>query len=101
MAKCLELSKDKFGNYVVQHLLSCVPACSSEIIVCLQPHMPALAISRSGSHVVQKALNMSNNQQAAAILNQFLSQICESFLWALQGPKNKCVGPCMAPTQDS
>jgi len=65
----VHLSRHTYGNFVVQHLLEYgTQACRSDIIQRLLPDMPLLAMDRTASHVVEKAIDHANDRQLRLIL---------------------------------
>jgi len=57
----VELSRHVFGNFVIQHLLEYgSQACQSAIVQRLIPEIPMLAMDRTASHVVERALEHVN-----------------------------------------
>lgn len=57
----VELSRHSYGNFVVQHMLEYgTRVCQCDIIRQMLPGLPLLAIDRTGSNVVQKALDNSS-----------------------------------------
>merc|ERR1711907_504264 len=64
----VELSRHAHGNFVVQHLLEYgTEACRCEILRRLMPEMSLLAIDRTASHVVEKAIEFSEIQEQCLI----------------------------------
>lgn len=67
------LSRQQFGNFVVQHLLEHGEmALRSSIVRQLLPCISALAMHRSASHVVQKALDFCDTTMQIEIVEAFL-----------------------------
>lgn len=74
-----ELSKHKFGNFVIQHLLEFGSLeVRQHIMDRLLQVLPALAMHRSASHVVQSAI--SHAQQDAVILRALLQSASPSLV---------------------
>lgn len=66
------LSRHQFGNFVVSHLLEHTPPLRQQLCKNLLPGISALAMHRSASHVVQKALDFSDAAMQTEIAEAFL-----------------------------
>merc|ERR1719265_2768595 len=68
VSETLELARHRHGSFVMQHLLEYGSAsCKAEIIRNLMPELPLLAMDRTASHVVEKALRCAQLQEQRSV----------------------------------
>mmetsp|Transcript_26684 Transcript_26684/g.50137 ORF Transcript_26684/g.50137 Transcript_26684/m.50137 type:complete len:452 (+) Transcript_26684:37-1392(+) len=67
------LSKHQYGNFVVQHLYEHTPAARHGILNEILHQVPQLALHRTASHVVQRALTYSDEDGQAAIVKALMA----------------------------
>jgi len=66
------LSRHQFANFVVQHLFEHSPSQRSALLHSFLDQVPQLAMHRVASHVVQKALSYSKQEDQQALIQTML-----------------------------
>lgn len=67
-----ELAEHGYGNYVVQHVLRCVPPARASLHAAFRGRYVSLSTQMAGSHVVQRCLELFSPEQADEIVGELL-----------------------------
>ncbi|KZV44556.1 pumilio12-like [Dorcoceras hygrometricum] len=80
-----QLSKNQFGNYVVQHVIGLeIPTVIKSMVAGLRGNFVSLSTDKYGSHVVEKLMKAWQEKYAPQIINEIISS--PSFLNVVLDP---------------
>jgi len=73
--RCLDLTKDQYGNYVISHIIELGDYKDKAVVIrALKKHALQLATHKYGSNVLEKCIKYSQDELKAELLDEIINK---------------------------